>query len=196
MPVMIAAGAWLFFRGMAPQYWLLGLPLLPIISFASTLAEIRDEGHQIRVKRLWGSRDVPKKNVVGTAHSALEGIGALQLKRFVFPWGKIYFVSDWSKLGVASARPRESNTDGDAPPKPSARATLWSLAAAVSGLLAARAMGRSAQGFRIETSLVRVAACILAGALCVVFAISRTRKPSLANVAMFLATFAAGFIRW
>ena len=194
MPALLTACVCALFYGMPPLYWLLALPLLLTATFMSTLAEIRDEGRRIRVKRLWSSMDVPKADVVGTARSALEGIGALQLKRFVFPWGKNYFVSAWSKLGVA--QPRESRTDSDAPSPASAGAALWSLAAAVSGFLAARAMGSSPHGFRIETSVVRVAACILAGALCVVFAVSRTRSPSFANVTMFLGTFAVGLIHW
>jgi hypothetical protein len=111
MPALLTAWVCALFYGMPPLYWLLALPLLLTATFMSTLAEIRDEGRRIRVKRLWSSMDVPKADVVGTARSALEGIGALQLKRFVFPWGKIYFVSAWSKLGVA--QPRESRTDSD-----------------------------------------------------------------------------------
>jgi len=195
MPALLAALVCSLFYGMPPQYWLLAVPLLLAAIFMSTLAEIRDEGHRIRVKRLWISIDVPKKDVVETAQSVLDGIGALQLKRFAFPWGKIYFVSDWSKLGVISAQRRESDTGGDVPPKGSARAGLWSPAAAVSGFLAARAMGSSAHGFGIEASVMRVAACILAGALCAVFAISRTKRPSFANAVLFLAMFALGLIR-
>jgi len=196
MPALLTALVCSLFYGMPPQYWLLALPLLLAATFMSTLAEIRDEGHRIRVKRLWISVDIPKKDVVQTVQSALDGIGALQLKRFAFPWGKIYFVSDWSKLGVVSPQRRESSTVGNARPKSSARAALWPLAAAISGFLAARAMGSSAHGFRIETSVMRLAACVLAGALCVLFAISRTRRPNLANVVLFLATSAIGLIRW
>jgi hypothetical protein len=36
----------------------------------------------------------------------------------------------------------------------------------------------------------------LAGLLCVVFALARTRKPSFANVVLFAATGIVGFIRW
>jgi hypothetical protein len=181
---------------MPPQYWLLALPLLLPVTFMSTLAEIRDEGHRIRVKRLWISTDVPKKDVVGTARSVLDGIGALQLKRFVFPWGKIYYVSDWSKLGVASAQPWETSADGDVPTKSPARAAIWSLAAAVSGFLAGRAMSSTMRNLRIEAPGMRAAACVLALALCAVFAVARTRRPNFASIALYVATCALGLIQW
>jgi hypothetical protein len=196
MPMMLAVGVFLFFHGMAPEYWLLALPLLLIIIFMSTLAEIQDDGHRILVKTLWNSLAVPRQDVVKTAQSVLDGIGVLQLRRFVLPWGRIYFVADWSKLGVASAGTGEESTGDETKRHPFLRATFESLVVAISGFLAARAMSSGVHVFRIETSTQRMVAFTLAGALCVVFAIARARRPSFANVVLFVATSIAGLVHW
>ena len=90
MPIMLGVGVFLFFHGMAPEYWLLALPLFLIVIFMSTLAEIHDEGHRIHVKTLWHSTEVLKEDVASVAQSLLEGVGVLRLRRFVLPWGRIY----------------------------------------------------------------------------------------------------------
>jgi hypothetical protein len=162
----------------------------------ATLAEIQDQGHRIHVRRLWHSIDVPKEDVAGIAQSFVEGVGLMRLRRFVFPWGRIYFVSDWSKFGVVSPRPEEPRIDHEARPYSSVRTIVESLVVAISGFLAARAMRAGVDDFRLETSAMRIGAFTLAGALCVVFAIARTRRPSFANVVLFVATFIGGFSLW
>jgi hypothetical protein len=195
MPMIVLLGVYLFFHGMAPEYWLVALPLVLIVIFMSTLAEIQDEGHRIHVKTLWHSTEVPKEDVASVAQSLLEGVGVLRLRRFVLPWGRIYFVSDWSKFGVSPGHEKERT---DAQPKPYswARVTVESLVVAISGFLAARAMRTGVHDFRLETSAMRIGMFTLAGMLCVVFAIARTRRPSFANVTLFVATFVVGFAHW
>jgi len=195
MPMMFFLGVYLFFHGTAPEYWLIALPLLLIAIFMSTLAEIRDQGHRIHVKTLWHSIDVPKEDVAGIAQSLVEGVGVLRLHRFVFPWGRIYFVADWSKFGVVSPE-REDGAEGEAKPDSLARAIVESLVVALSGFLAARAIRSSVHDVRVETFAIRAGACSLALALCVVFAIARTRRPSFANVVLFVAIFVVGLVLW
>jgi hypothetical protein len=99
MPIILTTILCLFFYGSAPEYWLIALPLLLVVTFMTTLAEIHDEGHTVRVKRWWGSIEVAKQDVAKISPLLLDGIGVLKLRRFVFPWGRIYFVADWSNSG-------------------------------------------------------------------------------------------------
>lgn len=195
MPTMFILGVYLFFHGMAPEYWLIALPLVLVVFFMTTLAEVHDQGHQIRVKLLWHSMDVPKQEVVGIAQSFVKGVGVLRLRRFVFPWGRIYFVIDWSRIGVVRPGPENERSDAEAKPYHLARAVLDSILMAISGFIAARAM-RVVPNLGLETSTMRIGAFTLAGALCVVFAMARTRSPSFANVLLFVATFIAGLALW
>jgi hypothetical protein len=144
LPILFLLGLYLFFHGTAPQYWLLALPPLLLIIFMITLAEIHDEGRRIRVKTLWKSMDVPREEVVSTAQSGFDGIGVLRLHRFVLPRGRIYFVSDWSKLGVVNADDQGSIDEPN--PYGFVRSALESIAMAVSRFLAAsdNAIERSA----------------------------------------------------
>jgi hypothetical protein len=195
MPMMLILGVCLFFRGAAPEYWLVALPLVLVAVFMSTLAEIQNEGRQIQVRTLWHSTEIPKEDVASIAQSSLEGIGVLRLRRFVLPWGRIYFVSDWSKLGVSLGHEKEC-TDAEPRPYSSARVSFESLAVAISGFLAARAMRTGAHDFGLETPAMRIGMFAIAGILCVVFAIARTRRPSFANVTLFVATFMVGLAHW
>ena len=192
MPIMFILGAYLFFHGMAPEYWLIGVPLLLIPAFMCTLAEVQDQGHRIQVRRLWHSIDVPKEDVATISQSFVEGIGVLRLRRFVPPWGRVYFVTDWSKLGVASPGSETERTNSRATRYSLVRRVLESLVVAISGFVAARAITAGVHDFRLQTSAMRIAAAALVGALCVLFAVARARKPSFANVVLFVATFIAG----
>jgi hypothetical protein len=194
IPISLVVGVCLFFHGMPLVYWLLGLPPLLIAVFISTLAEIQDEDQRIRVKTLWKSMDVPKEQIVRTAQSFLEGIGVLQLQRFVLPWGKIFFIADWSKFGVVIEEDGEEGKSDEAKPYGFVRATLESLAIAASGFFAALGMRSSAHDFRIQTSKMQMLAFALAGVLCIVFAIVRKRNPGFANVTLFVAAWIAGLV--
>lgn len=195
MPILFAIGVYLFFQDAAPISWLPALPLLLVVTFMSTLAEIHDEGQTILVKRWWSSLRVIKTEIAIVGPSFLEGIRVLQLRRFVFPWGRIYFVAEWSSLGTLSAGAGEEITSRKDEPYSLIPATLASFLAGISGFIAARTISSDVQDFRIETFTPRVAAVAIAGALCVVFAIIRTRRPSFANVVLFLATWIAGLVR-
>jgi hypothetical protein len=196
MPILFLVGVYLFFHGTAPEYWLLALPLVLIVLFMATLAEIHDQGHRIHVRRLWHSIDVPREDVAGIAQSLLEGVGVLRLRRFVLPWGRIYFVSDWSKFGVVSGGREGEETESEAKPHSFTRAVIEILVVAISGLLAGRAIRSSVHGVIVETLALRVGWVIFALTLCVVFAIARRSWPSFANVVLFVATFIVGIALW
>ena len=90
----------------------------------------------------------------------------------------------------------EGKIDGESKPYSWALSTLESFVVGISGLLAARAMTTAVYDLRLGTSAARIVAFTLAGALCLVFAIARTRRPSFANVVLFVATFVIGLAHW
>ena len=196
MPILFILGVYLFFHDTAPEYWLIALPLVLIVLFMTTLAEIHDQGHRIHVSRLWYSIDVPKEDVAGISQSFVEGVGVMRLHRFVLPWGRIYFVSDWSKFGVVSAGREGEKTEGEAEPHSFPRAVLETLVVAISGFLAGRAFRSSFHGVIVETLALRLVCAIFALMLCVVFAIARRTRPSFANVVLFVATLVLGLALW
>ena len=189
--MLFLVGVYLFFHGASPEYWLLALPFVLIVIFMTTLAEIDDEGPWIHVRRMWHSIEVPREDVTGIAQSLIEGVGVLRLRRFVLPWGRIYFVSDWSKFGVVSAGREGEGTEGETKPHSFAHAVIEALVVAISGFLAGRAIRPHVHGVIVETLALQVGYVIFTLTLCVVFAIARRSRPSLANVVLFIAIFIA-----
>jgi len=197
MPILFIVGVYLFFHDTAPEYWLIALPLVLIVLFMTTLAEIHDQGHRIHVSRLWYSIDVPKEDVSGVSPSFVEGVSVMRLRRFVLPWGRIYFVNDWSKFGVVSAGRELERTEGEDRSTASfTRAVIETLVVAISGFLAGRAFRSSFHGVIVETVALRVGSVIFALMLCVVLAIGRRSRPSFANAVLFVATLVVGLALW
>jgi len=125
----------------------------------------------------------------------LEGVGVLRLRTFVFPWGRIYYVSDWSKFGVESPKRPVPGAGREAGRGSWQEAILEFLAAGISGFLASRAVGSGVYDLRLETSTARLVEFTLAGVFLILFFVTRTKRPSFANVVLFLAAFAVGFAR-
>lgn len=190
LPILFTLGVYLFFRGTPPEYWLMALPLMLIPLFMATLADVQDRGSRLHVKRLLATIDIPREDVAGMAPSFMEGVGVLRLRRFVFPWGSVYFVSDWSKFGVASP-PLEGGAARQAGHSSVGRVLEW-LIVASSGFLASRALSSTGHLVRAETSAMRAAILTLALVLFVFFAVTRRSRPAFANIVLFMATFAAG----
>jgi hypothetical protein len=197
LPIIFST--WVYFLfGRPPVYWLLAPPLLLVIVFMTTLAEVHDEGETVRVKRWWHTVHVAKRDVARIGPSFVDGISVVELCHSVFPWGRVYFVDDWSKLGtLAAGHARGDGTSGTNPStRRAVRVILDSLAVAVFGFI----MGRGARvGFPqrwIESSSARIEALALAAALCVVFAIAQIRKPGSAPLALAVATWIAGLVHW
>jgi hypothetical protein len=93
----MCGGIYLFLEHAAMIYWLLAVPVVLLATFITTLAAVHNGDGQVFVKRWWASpKRILRKDVVSTAESVLEGIGQLRLRRFVPPWGRIYFLREWS----------------------------------------------------------------------------------------------------
>jgi hypothetical protein len=179
-PVFFTGMMCLLLAHVSPIWWLFAAPALALVVFMTTLAEVRDEGKRVLVKSLWKSTFIPKDDVVGTSESFLEGIGVLRLRQFVPPWGRIYFVHEWSTAPV------ERKT-----------AAFWDLLAptalALSGFAVARAVGT--HGFRIENRpghIVGISSSII---LCLLFVLIRRKMPSLANGLLFVGAMVVGLLR-
>lgn len=191
MPLMLSGIVLLFLNGLRPVYWLLASPLLVVLIFMITLAEV-DRGHEaLHVKRWWCSIEVRQRDVAEVAPSFLEGVSVLKLHNLAFPWGRrIYFVPEWSNLapkeGVVSGTKTQSFI----------QSIVESAALAVSGFVAAWALSFKVVDFRIEASAAKVVALSLAGVLGLAFVTARKKKPTLANVSLYIATFIAGLVRW
>jgi hypothetical protein len=192
--MMFVIGMCLFLAGMAPVYWLLGLPVVVVAVFMSTLADIQHEGRRVVANTVWRSLNIPQGDVVRTAPSFLEGISVMRLRRYVFPWGRIYFVTDWSKFG--SLNPEEARMNEESKPRSSGRVLLETLVVAGSGFIFGFGIRSNTKGFRIETSGMQIAAVGFAGLLMMVFAVARKRRPALANVVLWIATAIIGSVRW
>jgi hypothetical protein len=179
LPAFFVVAVCLFLSGKSPAYWLLILPLLPILIFMIALAEVHDEGRQIQIRRLWTSFHIPKEDILGTSKSFLDGIGVLHPRRFAFPFGHIYFVYEWSDKGPQT--------------KDSAKWDLLaSTAMAISGFFAARVV--HIHGLGLEAPQSRILAIGLAGALCVLFAATRKKKSGFANCVLFIAAYIIGLV--
>jgi len=71
------------------------VPLFLGIFFYASLAVLEIPDGTIRYRRLLAWKKVDYDEIVESGVSWLvAGIGYLHLKRFVFPWGKLYFVLD------------------------------------------------------------------------------------------------------
>ena len=98
-------GPFLFFLGLVilflwkggfhPVQLLLFVPLFVLSLFHLSLAEVEVSSEGIRYRRLLGSGRVSFGEVekCGVSKVRME-IGYISLKRFVSPWGKLYFILD------------------------------------------------------------------------------------------------------
>jgi len=182
IPTILGATVCLFLQHMSPVYWLFASPVLLILIFMVTLAEIHDEGPNICVRLLWKSRHIPREDVLRSDRSFLDGIGVLRLRHFVFPWGPVFFVYEWS---TTREKEEEASFFSD---------LLVSAVLAISGFVAARA--GDIGGLKIEAPQARILGLVSAGVLCVLFAVARRKASSFANFLLFVAAYLVGLVRW
>ena len=81
-------------EGFTGPHCLLALPFLVGALFAASLAIIELRDGVLRCKRLIGWTTIPKSEIVNIRIEWPPIIGSLRLKRFLFPWGRLYFVLD------------------------------------------------------------------------------------------------------
>jgi len=193
-PVFMILFSFMFAYGARPAHqiaaWALVFPVLLLALFMATLAEIRVNGQHVQIKWIWASTEALKRDVREMSPSFLSGISVLKLRRFIWPWGRVYFVTDWSEMGVTP-----EGRDNETRPTPLFRAIVEFVVVACFGLLAGRTTSGEIPDFRVVHSPGRIVAFLLAGILCLLFAVTRTKKPTLANVALWLSTWIVGLVR-
>jgi hypothetical protein len=195
MPALCSTGLFLFLNGLEPQYWVICIAVLPVLGFMNTLAEVRRQGKQIRIRRWWGSISVDESDIVDISRSVLQGIGRLRVRRFMPPWGVIYFVADWSNVEVL----HDSITVRQVDPPVDLRSRVADLFAAVLIAASGFALGRMLISDFHKFSIARLSSSILAltisALLAVLFIFSRKRHGTLAAVLLFVATLIAALVR-
>jgi hypothetical protein len=180
-PLFLSAMMFFFLQHMKPVYWLFALPVFPIVIFMLSLAEIHDEGSHMNIRLSWKSIRVPKEDILSTTRSFLDGIGVLRLRHFVFPWGHVYFVDEWSTMKTNDNSSHSTDS-------------FFSALLAISGFVAAHAGG--AHSFRIVAFQGRALALVSAGLFSLIFFLARTRAQSFANFLLFAATYIVGLVNW
>jgi len=68
----------------------------PVVAalFGASLAIVELRGGVLRYRRLFKWRTIPEDDIVSARVVWGPFIGSMRLKRFVFPWGRLYFVLD------------------------------------------------------------------------------------------------------
>ncbi len=194
MPVLFLAGLCLFLNGLPLPYWLICVPILPLLAYMNTLAEVHSCDGQICVRRWWGSVYFRESEVLEISPAMLGGIGRLRLRRFTPPWGVIYFVADWSNVATPQTAAAPSSDESVTPG--------WHIPDVIASILMGTSgfvLGRALSGDLLKPLIGRGTLSILAAAislgLAALFAVSRRRRPTLANTLLFLATLLAALIR-
>ena len=195
MPALFFAGLYLFLNGLPPQYWVIGIPVLALLGFMNTLAEIHSEDKQIRIRRWWGSVCVNKSEIVDISPSVLQGIGRLRVRRFMPPWGIIYFVADWSSVEVAHTSVAVRHAIPAVNPRERVLNLVGSVLLGASGFVLGRMLNDDFHKLSIENPSVSILALTTSAALMVFFALVRKRRGTLANMLLFVAMLIAALVR-
>lgn len=73
---------------------MLATPFLIAAFFGASLAIVELRGEVLRYRRLFKWTIIPENEIVSARVECPPVIGSLRLKRFLFPWGRLYFVLD------------------------------------------------------------------------------------------------------
>jgi len=118
-------------------------PLLFAACFGASLAIVELRGDVLRYRRLFKWTVIPEGDIVSAR--VVWGVGSMRLKRFVFPWGRLYFVLDrnpdpnpfhWAEFPLLRHLRKEPILEAPAAAESTTRAKLRQVIAAVAGALA------------------------------------------------------------
>jgi hypothetical protein len=180
--------------GLPPRYWTICILILPLLAYLNTLADIHISGEQIRIRRWWGSIYICENDILEISPSILEGIRRMRVRRFVPPWGIVYFVSDWSSVVLTQVAPRIPAANRGAESLNRVPNLFASVLLGASGFVLGRVLGYDLPGLSITESSARALALLTSGALAVFFAFTRKRMPTWANILLFSSTLIAALI--
>jgi hypothetical protein len=92
----IAASVLVFGEDFLTTRFLLAIPLLIAALFGVSLAILEVRDGVLRYRRLFKWATIPADEIVGARLEWPPVIGSIRLKRFLFPWGRLYFILDKS----------------------------------------------------------------------------------------------------
>jgi len=96
-PLLCAGGPLLVFgEDFLTWQFLLAFPFLMGALFGASLAILEVRGGVLRYRRLLRWTTIPEDEIVGARVEWPPVLGSIRLKRFLFPWGRLYFVLDAS----------------------------------------------------------------------------------------------------
>lgn len=194
MPTMLLVGLCLFLNGQPWQYWAICVLILPLLAHMNTLADVHSSNGKVRIRRWWGTFYVNDNDILEIAPSMLEGIWRMRLRRFVLPWGIVYFVADWSSLGLPQRSARASSLNGRAESTDRLSNLLASILLSVSGIVLGRVIRGDMPALSNAVSSARTISLLAAGTLAMAFAFTRRRMPTFSNMLLFSSTLIMGFI--
>lgn len=94
-PLLCVGGSLLVFGEDFPSArFLLAIPFLVAAFFGVSLAILEVRGGVLRYRRLFKWTTIPDDQIAGARIEWPPVIGSVRLKRFLFPWGRLYFVLD------------------------------------------------------------------------------------------------------
>jgi hypothetical protein len=107
-PALLAfAGAVTLIGSGRPVILFFSGPLLLLATFLASAAQIRPERDRLRYRRFLKWEELPYSAIVRCEVGAWPGVGFLKLRRFLPPWGKLYFVIEthdgWPPRGTQLA---------------------------------------------------------------------------------------------
>jgi hypothetical protein len=189
MPALFFAGLCLLLRGLQPRFWFICIPVIPLLGFMNTLAEIRSKEKQVRIKRWWGSICISESEILEISQSRLEGILRLRIRRFVPPWGVVYFVADWSNIETLRAGIAGRHSTPSDHPRERVSNLISSVLLGISGFVLGRALTEDFHKFSIENRATSILILATSVGFAGLFAFARKRAPTLANLLLFAAMF-------
>jgi len=94
-PLILVIGALGVFGADFPTWkFLPAIPLLLLAIFHASVAVVEVRGGVIRYRRLFKWADIQSEEVLSARPVWPPLLGSIKLKRFVLPWGRLYFVLD------------------------------------------------------------------------------------------------------
>jgi hypothetical protein len=141
-PAFCVVVSLLLISGYFPGWNLLhASPFLIAAWFGASLAIVEVRGDVLRYRRLFKWTIIPEGDIVSAR--VVLGVGSMRLKRFLFPWGRLYFVLDansepnpFRKAEFPLLRYMRKEPIREAAPESVTRAKLRQVIAAVAGALA------------------------------------------------------------
>jgi hypothetical protein len=194
MPAFLGIGVSLFLVGQPLEYWSICILIVPLLAYMNTLARIHGCDGKIRITRWWGSIYVSQSEILDISPCMLEGIGRLRLRRFVAPWGSIYFLSDWSNIEIPQSGPRTQAINRADDVRKNVSSLIASVLLGLSGFVLGRVLGNDFHALSTKVSAVAAAALTTSASLAVLFALTRKRAPVLANVLLFCAMLVVALV--